>query len=328
MCVAIYKPKGVNIPSKDELYNCFLRNKDGAGYAFFRNDMIHIKKGYMSFNDFYEAFTKENFNAYENIFIHFRIATHGLVDGGNTHPFPIINDFTKMRETNLDYHGKCLIHNGVFHYDYDQIYAYSNIISDTMLFSKLLFDQINKSQYMEKDIKNLNLEESVARSFTEKNNLMLIHQINQQLNFSKIAIMNEDGSVDKFGTWINHNGVYYSNSSYEGYQTKWNYVYKSGDYTTYSYNDPNFAYRSKEFFQNFFSRKKDRYYADYCDYCGKYKQNCTEVGEENVCKQCLKEYDMHYCKKCHTWLDRKVMYKHNVCIDCYKKKHIAGLLTN
>ena len=37
MCVAVYKPIGVELPTKEELYNCYLRNQDGAGFAFYRN---------------------------------------------------------------------------------------------------------------------------------------------------------------------------------------------------------------------------------------------------------------------------------------------------
>ena len=318
MCVAIYKPKGANIPTEQDLHNCYIRNRDGAGYSFFKDNMIHIKKGYMDFKSFYDDFTKENFGIDDDIFIHFRIATHGLVDGGNTHPFPITNDFNQMRQTRLDYKGKCLIHNGVFHYDYNTIESYSKIISDTMLFAKLLCDQLNSSYYFNKEIKNLNLEESVARGCSEKDNMSLIYQINQQLNYSKIAIMNEDGTVDKYGNWLNHNGVYYSNSSYEGYNYKWNnYSYNYN----YSYSDERFAYRTKEFFQNFFNKKKEGYFSDYCSYCGKYQKNCTTIDGESVCKQCIRYYDLHFCKKCRQWLDKKLMQKHNICIDCYNKKH-------
>ena len=30
MCIAVYSPKGVDIPSKDILYNCFVNNPDGT----------------------------------------------------------------------------------------------------------------------------------------------------------------------------------------------------------------------------------------------------------------------------------------------------------
>ena len=48
MCVAVYKPIGVELPTKEELYNCYLRNQDGAGFAFYRNGKINIKKGVIS----------------------------------------------------------------------------------------------------------------------------------------------------------------------------------------------------------------------------------------------------------------------------------------
>ena len=325
MCVAVYKPIGAEIPNREELYNCYLRNQDGAGFAFFRDGKIHIKKGYMNFDSFYGDFCKENFSKNENVFIHFRIATHGLVDGGNTHPFPITDDFTKMRDTDFTYTGKCLIHNGIFHYSDSVIKSYSKIISDTMLFSKLLFDELKNvnNNLFEKQIDKLGLEESVSRGILEndRNNLELIKKINSQLGYSKIAIMNEDGSVNHFGNWINHNGVYYSNSSYEGYK-KINSIGFGGYYNTTTYNNPNYSYRTKEYWNDLWGDNKSEKYNkkryEYCDYCASYQKGCIYIDGSYVCRSCIKDYNYKYCTVCKEWYDKSQMYDEYTCSYCEK----------
>ena len=150
MCVAIFKPKNVQVPDRNTLNRCFDKNPDGAGFAIYRNNKIEIHKGFMDFNSFYFNFLKSNPKKDENILIHFRIATHGLVDRGNTHPFPLTDDFEFMRKKDLYFNGKVLVHNGVFHYPTDVVDKYDKFhkYSDTMLFTKFLFDSINYMPYL------------------------------------------------------------------------------------------------------------------------------------------------------------------------------------
>ena len=96
MCIAILKPKGVEI-SKKTLMNCALANKDGIGFAYTDGKNIYINK-YMDFESFYNDF--EKVKDISTMLIHFRIATHGKVEVKNCHPFKL-ND--RM----------ALIHNGI-----------------------------------------------------------------------------------------------------------------------------------------------------------------------------------------------------------------------
>lgn len=96
MCIAIMKPKGIEI-SKEILKTCSEANKDGCGYAYVKDKTIYIKK-FMKFDDFYKSYKEDK--DYSNMLIHFRIATHGKVEVNNCHPFKL-ND--RM----------ALIHNGV-----------------------------------------------------------------------------------------------------------------------------------------------------------------------------------------------------------------------
>ena len=310
MCVAIYKPMGAELPTKNDLYNCYLSNQDGAGFAYWRNNKIHIKKGYMDFESFYNDFLNENFQKDENVFIHFRIATHGLVDGGNTHPFPVTNNFDDMRKTNNEYSGKCLIHNGIFHYGDNVIKSYSKIISDTMLFSRLLFEHLNNLSFKNKMEEQLNLEESVAKTlFNHKSTDFLNENINKKIGYSKVAIMNEDGSVNIFGNWIEHNGVYYSNNSYQD----WNYRFFEYNYPTYK-RTTNYYRKTTETFKHM--KKSHKNFHHFCDFCNRFCKDCFSNDGGFVCRNCVKDYNLKYCYECETFYDINLMADKNVCCFC------------
>ena len=54
MCIIVSKEKGVKLPTKKILENCFNRNSDGAGFMYVKNNQVMIDKGYMTFEDFYK----------------------------------------------------------------------------------------------------------------------------------------------------------------------------------------------------------------------------------------------------------------------------------
>ena len=92
MCIAIYSLKGTDIPREDILKTCFLNNPDGAGFAFNKGGKVHIVKGFMDYKGFISAFKKYDAEfgfKQRGVLIHFRIATHGGVNVGCCHPFPI-----------------------------------------------------------------------------------------------------------------------------------------------------------------------------------------------------------------------------------------------
>lgn len=80
MCVIIYKPKGVKMPSIELLDKAHIRNPHGCGLvspsAFYKG---------LSYDVFKKLFKKCSEN--EPLLIHFRYATHGSVKRSNSHPF-------------------------------------------------------------------------------------------------------------------------------------------------------------------------------------------------------------------------------------------------
>src|SRR5687768_9318942 len=89
MCIAIYKPAGVRL-TEAALRNSFNSNRDGAGFAYVKDNEVSIIKGYFEFERFWKEF--QEFQDLQCL-VHFRVATHKSVNGKNCHPWRI-NDKT------------------------------------------------------------------------------------------------------------------------------------------------------------------------------------------------------------------------------------------
>jgi glutamine amidotransferase len=179
MCLAILKPKGVEIKKK-YLQNGFDANEDGAGFAYVRDGQVIIQKGYFNFKDFYKAF--KPFNSPKEIaIVHFRQATHGVCNQENCHPFMMVgNKFA-------------CIHNGIL-----DIKCSDKDKSDTFHFATLVLDpMLREVEFTSPALKYL-VETSIG-------------------GFNKIVVLNGDGKYVIFnedkGTW--EKGCWYSNCSYK-----------------------------------------------------------------------------------------------------------------
>ena len=200
MCVAIYSPIGVNIPKESYLRNSFLNNPDGAGFAFNLNNHVVIRKGFMEFDDFYKAIheaDKQYDLAKRGVLIHFRIATHGGVNPGLCHPFPISGSEKQLKasETNCSY---AIVHNGIINLFADEARRFKDM-SDTAIFVKNVLLPLSKNKKWFTNKANIDLIESTAKS--------------------KIAILDGQGRINSTSGFIkDDDGNYYSNASYKSYE--------------------------------------------------------------------------------------------------------------
>lgn len=80
MCVIIYCPKGVEIPSLNELRAAYDRNPNGCGFVT-KSRHYHS----LHFGAFYRQLKKRDIN--QDCIIHFRFATQGSIKVKNCHPF-------------------------------------------------------------------------------------------------------------------------------------------------------------------------------------------------------------------------------------------------
>ena len=203
MCIIAIKPKNKNLQDKETLKTCFTRNQDGAGYMFVHDGAVEIKKGYMTFDEFYKDLIND-YNKYnlknQNLVMHFRIGTSGQSKLGCTHPFIITNDYDKLNETRIKSNiGVC--HNGIISNYNDRNGKYS----DTQIYiAKVLTPliKLNINSYKFKDIQ----------------------EIIKDTTNSKWAILDKFDDVYTIGDFVEDNGYLYSNSTYKKFEYK---------YTTY-----------------------------------------------------------------------------------------------
>jgi hypothetical protein len=179
MCIAIFKPAN-NTISKEILEECFKSNSDGAGFMVSVNKKLIIKKGFFTFNEFWEAW-----KPYENEIaaIHFRIRTHGEINLVNCHPFAI--------NTGLGF-----IHNGV-------IMGFGlKETSDTHHFNEDILKPL-VSKYGNNILTNTSIK----------------YLIESKIGYSKFVVLDRHGNYSIFNEEKGHwnNGVWYSNYSYKPY---------------------------------------------------------------------------------------------------------------
>lgn len=208
MCIAIVKTKNGTI-SDEYLKNCWNRNKDGAGFAYPKHGEVVIEKGFFNYDQFLKRFREVEKKIKNNMLIHFRISTAGLIDKNNCHPHRINNKLA-------------MIHNGILDIDVPA----GSKVSDTVLYCQKYLKQLPKNFYMNSVIMEY-MEECIGGG----NKFCFLD------SDGKYAIVNE-----KAGHW--KDGVWYSNTSYEGYKytTKytneyWNWGKSSTNATEYDDED-------------------------------------------------------------------------------------------
>ena len=272
MCVAIYKPQNVDFPSWRKLEKCFRKNPDGAGFMWIENGAVHVRKGFMKWEDFKKAlkpykndarYTKIDFG------IHFRISTQGGVNTGCTHPFPLTTDIKTLQATTSEAEVAC-IHNGII--PLTTTYTSKSKLSDTMLFVK---------DYMT----------AIAPTPSSYRNPYIIDVIEEVIN-SKMLIFCNDGTVQEIGRgWENIEGVHYSN-------TYWMDTPRQIKHTTTS------TTSRKQFTPDYYNGWEEDWYST--TKTNKYK--VTDNLEENTCLfELTGDWDDCYrctCDRCYYWEDR------------------------
>lgn len=176
MCIAIVIPQGV-VLDKETIQTCAMYNRDGGGLAYVYNGKVHISKGWMNAEEFIKAYypIAERFGGDSPILAHFRIATQGVVNKNNCHPFKV--------------KGGALIHNGSFWNCGRNVPT-----SDTSEFASIFHNTFEKNHVLEAK-KDIELEigswNKVAVLYEDKS----------------VVILNEDGwDTREDGIKFSHKG--------------------------------------------------------------------------------------------------------------------------
>lgn len=187
MCILVHKPKGIEMPKREFLKNCHDNNPDGIGIAWIDDRGItHIRKGFMKFKAFMKFLKSVNGLKDMDVILHFRWATHGSVSPGNCHPFPIDVNLRNLRSTSYSGRFSILAHNGVI-FEYGNVSKGSkNDLSDTMILSKRIHEH---------GIKSREIQGVIAKG-------------------GKFCISDRDGNIQRYGDFIEEDGIYWSNDGY------------------------------------------------------------------------------------------------------------------
>lgn len=276
MCIIVSKIKGVALPSEQTLKNCFESNKDGAGYMIARNGIVEIKKGFMTFKDFYKSLKNEGNLTDYSVVMHFRITTQGGVKPYLCHPYPLSRNLKDLKE--LSFKSQIgIAHNGIISltseshsYYYGSYKNYKEPdYNDTMKFI---------TDYLSLIIKD--------KTFCEnKDTLKLI----ERLCGSKLAILDNDGNITYIGDFIKSEGIMYSNSSYAGSKKTKSTTKKSAKSDVNSGNYSFYDYGLTEY-------DIDEYYHTFDNHCYDTKTKQFSFDDVGVCPYDLG--DDSYCQDC------------------------------
>ena len=235
MCVIVVKTKESPMPSDIELLNCFENNPDGAGIMYVDKGEVVIEKGFMYWGMLKKRleelkFIYDDFKD-KSLVLHFRIGTQGKNDSHTCHPFPITSKHKLLRKTNLRT-DIGMVHNGII--DEFTVHSYSSngyrytyskykhpkdsLLSDTQLFIR----------YCVSAFKSLN------RNFYKNPQVM---QCLDKIADGRLCFLDKNDDVYMLGDYTEHNGVFYSNTSYISRTTTYNYPKNGlwGDWDDYDH---------------------------------------------------------------------------------------------
>ena len=205
MCVIAFSPKGVDIPTVNQIKQMWQHNPDGAGYAYVgKSGKVIYRKGFMTLDSLLKELEAPERFKNTNFAVHFRIGTSGENDGATCHPFPVSNNFGELRKTEGEV-DSVLFHNG--------------ILSDGGLASPLASDTQDFVIAMSPLLQKFN------RSKTRD------YFISELTKGSRLLILYKNNAFKMFGEWQKDGDIWVSNLNYK-HDYSW---YGSGYYGYYNY---------------------------------------------------------------------------------------------
>lgn len=205
MCVIAFSPKGVDIPSEQQIKRMWEHNPDGAGYAYVnKKGKVVYKKGFMSMGELMKELEAPERFKNTNFALHFRIGTSGKNDKATCHPFPVSNCFGDLRKTEGEA-DSVLFHNGIL----SRGGIANPLASDTQDFviaMSPLFKKYNKSKTRDYFIEEL-------------------------IEGSRLLVLYKNNAFKMFGKWEQDGDIWVSNLNYK---TSYSW-YGSGYYGWHEY---------------------------------------------------------------------------------------------
>jgi hypothetical protein len=198
---------GIRTPSKRTLNNCMDNNPDGAGYMFPDGIAVHISKGFHSakhlLRDMRLELKQRHLDELQTLVIfHARTGTSGLKKPENTHPFPLSSSVADLQALKID-SPTGMAHNGIL------CHVEGNL-SDTMIFIR---DYLCNWTFDE-------LEQKRTRDL-----------IQLAIGSDKMVIIDRSGKLIQWGSWIEDDGISWSNRTFERSRLMDYFTYWQGNTT-------------------------------------------------------------------------------------------------
>ena len=267
MCIICVKKKGVKPPSEKTLRACFTNNDDGAGFAYYKpgERVVHIRKGFMKVEDLFEAIRLSGIGKDYVAMYHFRQATHGLVDGGNCHPFPVSNSAERLRALSLEV-PTAVAHNGIF-----GTMPAHNTLSDTQKFiAQVLSDSAIIQNLEHKSVQEL------IKGYCGTS--------------SKLAFLRVNREPIIIGKWEKHKGLYFSNDGYRVHK----FITYGGYDTGYSHGGGYLSGKWSKDWDKAIAATNKRLICDICD--GTVGVEYNQYLESDICPGCLEQVKNEWYK--------------------------------
>lgn len=198
MCLLTFMPKGLTI-GYEKARRSAISNPDGFGFAIHAGTNI-LTDHDMDFEKLWTRFTNARKVQDGAAMFHFRIATHGIVNSDNCHPFYVGEDTQSV-----------LGHNGML----PITVPIGESRSDTRLFAEIVLPHCGGVERLDDEFFFKELELWSAGS------KMVIMTVNPATKYDYYIINEQDGH------WGKDDGVWYSNHSY--------IVYAMAPYSGYEY---------------------------------------------------------------------------------------------
>ena len=280
MCMIIYKPAGVELPSLEAFKEIANRNPHGIGFMYPLDGKVCIYKMRMEAETVYELL--KSLDVHEDnwcskpLVVHFRMATHGDKSDANCHPFPITDD-DELLGARYCMTDIGLAHNGVVyllgHDDRNRSDTYCMVKNYLSKFDWDTFDRAYKI-----------IDEEILKS-------------------DRMIVMNGNGDIITWGRWNEDKGCKYSchfNSNDIG-KNAWK-AFGHGYYDGYGWGED--GYWNEEWKQAV--KEAENVGTAITSYTGKSKTPVINMnGVCNMCRQkCNKvshydyESEMLFCPDC------------------------------
>ena len=164
-----------------------------------------IRKGFMNLDSFMDSVNSHGDLTDKAVVLHFRIATHGGVNPGCCHPFPLTNDLDSLhrRKSKAEFG---VAHNGVV----QGMNTSDKLgISDTIAYIMDVLAPLGSMCDLTTDVRARSIIEATAGS--------------------KFAVLKKNGRIATFGKFEESGGILYSNDTYLGWDSlKFNYGFGYG----------------------------------------------------------------------------------------------------